>query len=291
MMLLAVSWVIVVRLVTWILCFPIGLCNMSRTRRSWAALQPYNGLPGATGAPARSPADDLATKFGYVWPFADLMCLCIGMMDRQGFFEFLTAVPLMIAVLPVYKHVILTNALLYDLKEVYINQWTDPLDANQDEAPIRDLMQRCICRALLEESNRDFIDAWIFAGYHQYPPPSRESKTVAGMQFANNGPLRAAMISHTTHPYDVPGHVIKSTDASFGFIVVRLQSWNPFYQLAGVVEVNYRKDGGIEHPMWLILDKNSKIAADACNNINAIFVELGFNFRRLLLAKLRKDKS
>ena len=68
------------------------------------------------------------------------------------------------------------------------------------------------------------------------PPEKRPSRTVAGLQMGCGG--KCTLISHTTHPYDVPGHVPRSEDASWGLIVVRLQAWNPWYQLAGYVEVN-----------------------------------------------------
>ena len=94
--------------------------------------------------------------------------------------------------------------------------------------------------------------------------------------------LYDSLISHTTHPYDVPGHVPRSEDASWGLIVVRLQAWNPFYQLAGYVEVNVRKDHGVEHPMWLVVDPSSQLAMDQLQGINRLFVRLGYLFAEYL---------
>lgn len=46
------------------------------------------------------------------------VCAIIGSMDRQGCCEFFMAVPLMLTVVPIYKHTVLTNALLFDLQAV-----------------------------------------------------------------------------------------------------------------------------------------------------------------------------
>mmetsp|Transcript_9170 Transcript_9170/g.10043 ORF Transcript_9170/g.10043 Transcript_9170/m.10043 type:complete len:161 (-) Transcript_9170:113-595(-) len=136
-----------------------------------------------------------------------------------------------------------------------------------------------ISRALMKERPRQVVDAYEFIGFHQYPPPGRESKTVAGMQFSEvAGPLRCTLISHTTMPRDVAGHVPRSATGAFTFIVVRLQSWNPWYQLAGEVEVNLRKDGGVEHPMMLVLDPTSSMATRAMQVMNILFVEIGCDF-------------
>ena len=94
------------------------------------------------------------------------------------------------------------------------------------------------------------------------------------MQFANNGPLRISLLSHTTITRHMADHVPKSETAAWSLMVVRLQSWNPFYQLAGIVEVNFRKDGGVEHPMWLILDPKSKIATGSMRNMNELFCNI-----------------
>lgn len=277
-------WVLLVRITTWLFSFPMGLYNFSRTQRSWKALSAFNKRPGQmTENPqsAHSPADVLATKHGYGWSFVDIVCAIMGSMDRQGCCEFFMAVPLMLTVVPIYKHTVLTNALLFDLQECFINQWSNPVDATFDgkadatDAPkVKVAMDIGTCRALLKEKKREILDGWTFTGYHQHPPPERESKTVAGMQFANNGPLRIALLSHTTITRHVADHVPKSETAAWSLMVVRLQSWNPFYQLAGIVEVNFRKDGGLEHPMWLMLDPKSKIAAGSMRSINELFCKI-----------------
>ncbi|CAJ1339375.1 unnamed protein product [Effrenium voratum] len=298
---LALVWVLVVRIFTWICCFPVALCNWSRTRRSWQALRPYSARPGqliVDSNGAQRPDDALSTKFGYIWPFSDVITAIIGSMDRQGFGEFFVALPVMFTVLPIYKHTILTNALLFDLQDVYINQWSDPLDANLDGrsdcadiASIKEHMKIGICRAMLTERNRDFIDPWQFTGHHQYPPPGRESQTVGGMQFSNQGPLRVCLLSHTCVAIDIPNHKPRSETAAWTLLEVHLLSWNPWYQLAGIVEVNFRKDGGVEHPMWLAMDPNSYIAVRALHLMNVLFATLGLRTASWLKDIALRDKK
>merc|ERR1719421_552214 len=86
------------------------------------------------------------------------------------------------------------------------------------------------------------------------------------------------MVSHTTHPYDIEGHKPRSKYASWGLLIVRLQWWNPWYIVTGYVEVNVRKDGGVEHPMWLVNDPTSKLQMFFHDAINEVFVATMFHF-------------
>ena len=52
--------------------------------------------------------------------------------------------------------------------------------------------------------------------------------------------------------------------------------------MIGYIEVNVRKDGAVEHPMYLMMDRSSWIAMDACNGINDLFVEMGSCFETYL---------
>ena len=54
--------------------------------------------------------------------------------------------------------------------------------------------------------------------------------------------------------------------------------YNPWYIISGYVEVNVRKDSGLEHPMWLIADPSSKLHCAVLNAINQIFVATGNSF-------------
>ena len=73
----------------------------------------------------------LARKFGFVWPFADLVVAVIGGAHRQGCCELVVTIPLMIALIPAMK-VTYINPMLFALEDVFINQWSDPLDADGD---------------------------------------------------------------------------------------------------------------------------------------------------------------
>ncbi|CAE7490992.1 unnamed protein product [Symbiodinium natans] len=285
-MVLAVVWAVVVNLVFFIFSAPVGLFRWQSTAQSLRTLWPYMGRPGDSSVGLRSPADKLAEKHGCMWSFADIFCAIAGAVHRQGISEVMIAVPLMVTIIPLYKW-LLCNPFIYTLKEVYINQRSEPLDVDGDgNSNLKDqylaflAMRRLVCNAKIGDINAHIVDAWPFTGHHQFPPPGRESKTVAGLQMGMGG--YCTLISHTTHPYDVEGHKPRSESAAHGVIVVRLQAWNPWYQLAGYVEVNVRKDNGVEHPMWLCADPSSKTHMNSCLSINKLFVTLGKCFAAYL---------
>ena len=51
------------------------------------------------------------------------------------------------------------------------------------------------------------------------------------------------------------------------------------------VEVNVRKDLGVEHPMYLLMDKDSRLAMTILNGVNSFFVKLGDMFNAYLERK------
>lgn len=67
MRLVAYTWALLSWTIVTILSLPVGLCNWERTKHSWGKLAPYFGRPGASEK-GRSPADNLATSYGYYWP-------------------------------------------------------------------------------------------------------------------------------------------------------------------------------------------------------------------------------
>ena len=80
---------------------------------------------------ARSPADVLAKLHGRVWAFSDLVTAYIGVVHRQQLGETLLGVALMVALIPPYK-LLLVNPAIHDLEPYFINQMSDPIDADGD---------------------------------------------------------------------------------------------------------------------------------------------------------------
>ena len=290
LVLLSVTYTLVT--VTWclLLSLPVGLCAAGRTCRSLAALGPYAGRPGAmaaTGEEARSPADELAQSFGYLWPWGDVVVALLGALNRQRMDECIYNLPAMLALIPLMK-VTLLNPLLHELEEVFINQWSEPLDADADAdademdvAPVQAAISNMICAAILEDVQADLFDAWPFAGFHPYPPEGRKSQTVAGVQMGLGG--KVLMLSHTYmgNAYS-RGHTPRSEHGRWTCITVMAQCWNPWYNLTGHVEVNLRHDGGLEHPMWLLADRKSFLAMSFLESVNRTFVKLGALFAKYL---------
>ena len=57
--------------------------------------------------------------------------------------------------------------------------------------------------------------------------------------------------------------------------------------ISGYVEVNIRKDIGVEHPMWIAADRSSRLQMQLIKNINLLFVEIMYRF----LLYLREQKE
>eukprot|EP00929_Paragymnodinium_shiwhaense_P049750 TRINITY_DN25083_c0_g1_i1.p1 TRINITY_DN25083_c0_g1~~TRINITY_DN25083_c0_g1_i1.p1 ORF type:complete len:402 (+),score=35.45 TRINITY_DN25083_c0_g1_i1:214-1419(+) len=290
LLLVVLAWLLILLTVIVVLTLPVGVLNCSRTRESLGNISPFLGRPGRPGANDRNAADELAVKYGFLWKFTDVICAAIGQLDRQGFLELLLGLPLMISAIPVYKWLLMANPFTHRLQEVYINQVSDPVDADnnekiddKDQTISQENLRNVVCRCLLAGKNRHIIDAWPFSGYHQYPPPGRKTHTVTGMQFSNT--LSAPALCHSTLPYDIAGHVPRSRDASWGLLIVYIQWWNPFYPYTGYVELNVRNDKALEHPMWLFNDKDSKLHMADLDGINRNFVKLGLIFIDYLRAQ------
>jgi len=192
--------------------------------------------------------------------------------------------------------VILVNPRIYRYQEVFINQWSAPIDADTDSKILshdlkltRENMISVVCDSLLETRSRELVDSWPFTGHHPYPPSHRNSFTAAGMQFSDLGGsccCRSVLISHTTHGHLIESFKPRSDTAAYGIISVYLQAWNPWYHLAGYVEVNVAKDGGIEHPMWLLGDVESYFHMSELMGINKLFEKLGGHFADLTKTKI-----
>merc|ERR1712232_609874 len=76
--------------------------------------------------------DEVATKYGCLWSFTDMLVALVGQLDRQGYLELLVGLPLMISVIPIYKYCLSVNPFTHRLQEVFVNQWSDPVDATGD---------------------------------------------------------------------------------------------------------------------------------------------------------------
>eukprot|EP00466_Bigelowiella_natans_P000099 jgi/Bigna1/66046/fgenesh1_pg.1_\ len=276
MMILALLWVLIVHVVNFTLSFPIGVLYWSRTTQSFEALRPFNGRLGDAGE-VYTPTDRLVAQYSNVWDYRDVVANFIGAIDRQGFGEFFLATSLLVSLVPVVKIVMMANPRLYKLAPMFVNQWTRPIDADndrkltrKDQEKVADSLKEQIVHHLLEEPKRAMVDEFPFIGHYAHPPEGRESKTMIGTQFDVG-----MVFVHTVHTHLKEDFVPRSKDASIGIVSVYLQAWNPWHHLTGYVEINVRKDGGAEHPMWLIADKSSKWQMIRLESVNKLFVELG----------------
>lgn len=273
--LLAAAWALCVAVAAFALTLPVGLLHPARTRASCAALWPTWGAPGL-----RVEADGNVRAYPCAsWTFTDLVVALAGAMDRQGLCEFAPNLATMTAVTPVLKFVLLANPFLYRLAETHVNQWTGPLDGNghTDRAAMVRALRGQIHDAILPAWARAATDGWSFAGHHPRAPADRPSQMVLGVQFTR----WSTLFSHTTSAAAPAGALPlapRSAEACAGVLSVWLQGWNPWYQLAGYVEVNARSDGGVEHPMWLLVDQSSFWHVHHLGAVDRVFLGVGESF-------------
>ncbi|KAJ1624645.1 hypothetical protein T492DRAFT_1045659 [Pavlovales sp. CCMP2436] len=170
---------------------------------------------------------------------------------------------------PIEKLVYNTNFLLFQLQEVFITQWGPPLDVDgdgsakwRDRIPLRWVaMRTSIAGALLSSENAKLHDKFPFVGYHQltvrsppsttvhqYPPPGRPSRTVAGIQFFEvplscGVTLQLALMSHTTRVSillkdgswaNYPNHTTRSPTGELAIPLVHLQVMLSYFVLVNL---------------------------------------------------------
>jgi hypothetical protein len=297
------SWAI--RLLVFVTSCPVGvLLCCHNPLKSRTALVPFMGAPGVVSASgeARSPIEKLAQKYGWCFRPTDVIVALMGSCHRQGACDTYLAFATMTWVIPPLKFAISANYWLYELEEVFINQWSEPFDLNadgsvkteQDEELLRPLLWNMVGRPKLKQRNVDVVDAWPFLGHFPYPPPSRESKTATGLQFSD-GVLLVTLLPHVAHPTErdqkgllqnISGHAPRSKTGTFTVVSVYLQAWNPLYHLTGYVEVNTHVNGGAEHPMWLVCAaRTSRLHASLLIGVNRLFVRLGLHLGELVRAQ------
>lgn len=271
---IGIVWAAFVCVATFLLCIPAIIWSPGRVKRSLYAANLYMGRPGSNEG-----HNTLSRLYGYMWAPSDLFVGAVGVMDRQGFLEVWIGAINCVAFVPMIKYCIAVNPWILDLRQVFINQWSHPYEVSD----IYDKTRQHVCAAILPPNVAATTDDWEFSGFHQFPPPDRESGTVAGLQFLDMRVIhRAILISHTSHGCDArPGSSHEGLSqhachARKNVIAVHIQAWNPFYFVAGYVEVNVRSDQSMEHPMWLCADpENSMLGFSILESIDSIFVKLG----------------
>jgi hypothetical protein len=292
--LLAVVWASFVVLVCTVLTLPVGIVCWRRTAASLSTLLVTMGRPGWRNRRSalkctEEPYEEFPTVqgFGFVWSATDICFALLGGMDRQGYCEFAPHLACMVAFVPILKYAIFSNPFLYALDELYTNQWSQAvkIEGNSDNGNQVEMcaaLSQQVCDTLLPVSARTDTDAWPFTGHHQHPPLGRLSDTVAGLQFTR----WMTLISHTTVSRTLGVSTLppRSPSASWTLLYVWLQLWNPWYQLAGYVEVNVRANGSVEHPMWLCADKRSRLHMLHVVNIDQLFVEVASHVISYVLA-------
>mmetsp|Transcript_19276 Transcript_19276/g.30121 ORF Transcript_19276/g.30121 Transcript_19276/m.30121 type:complete len:168 (+) Transcript_19276:682-1185(+) len=141
-------------------------CRWSRVFKGWQHLQPYRGGPRLR--------------------WFEVVRAVMGAMHRQGFLEFWPRFCSMLVLVPVLKWVVASNALTYDVEELFVTQRTIAGFAHEglDSKTLAETFNLLVATAKHKESNRSMIDGHPFAPH--YPNPHHLTrKWHQGMQFHN----------------------------------------------------------------------------------------------------------
>ena len=231
-------------------------------------------------------------NFALMWPYMRgnyqsyymTAVAILGQLDRQSLMEFTfgrawsfppggfaTAV----AFIPLIKYTWHANPLLWCLDEVFCNQWTPPFEELSENDVIRNV-RIFITRFMHAIPERRVIDKVKFAAHYPWPPGDfKKRECVIGLQWpAKSKFVLLPQIIFTVDgqcSYDgLVGVKCKSEDGKTGIVEVLLWWWG-YHFLTGRVEVNYRNDKGLEHPMWCLMAKDSYLAMVSYSWVSDLF--------------------
>ena len=200
----ALIWAFIVWFFINLMCLPIGLFNWQRTKASLRAVGSFWGRPGFVPHPnykdfiSYSPVQDFAKKFhsGFgIFTFTAYVDLIVAFISvsRKHRWQLTISFPATLALCPLEKFG--TNCpFLYWLEPTFLNQWTLPIDVDQDGAHQQYELDQTVAKmntllydAMVEPVLNRYVDNMPFFGFYQWPPPGRESNTVIGMQMGAHG--------------------------------------------------------------------------------------------------------
>lgn len=231
----------------------------------------------------------IAKNFRLLWPWAkfnhfsyDMLARAVmGQVHRQSLCEFLFGKGIKggfaanVAYIPLIKYAWQANPFLHILEEVFINQWTPPIKSMPKEEIIKNV-KIFVSRYKHEPDERKEIDHVKFAAHYPWGKSlGAKPDSVIGLQF----PDASKMINMTTtihstpdmkHPLHTPGKNCRSETGAQGVYIVEL-NWLSHHFLTGYVEVNFRKDRGLEHPMWCIVPPHSYWGMQSYSWVNDLF--------------------
>ena len=244
-------------------CFirTVFLCQGSKIRNNFKLLRPWMTF----------------NHFSYFM----LTRAVVGEIHRQGLCEFVFGKGIMggwaanVAYIPLIKYTWSANPLLYVLEEVFINQWTPPIK-NFAKDDLIEKTRVFVSRFKHEADERLAIDHVKFAAHYPFGKSRcKQPDSVIGIQFPNKSKM--INMTNTIHvtpeyknEYSMPGKNCRSETGQEGVYVVKL-NWFSHHFLTGYVEVNFRKDKGLEHPMWCVVPRDNYWGMQSYSWVNDLF--------------------
>lgn len=217
-----------------------------------------------------------------VFSYSGAVRAILGQADRHGFVSFLIGSPFLgsfassICHVPILKYCWSTNPLLYELEVVHINQWSpkvEQLTAMQIKHKTHTKVGRSKHRteevAILDSAR--FTPHYPFGeslGVQDHLELVEGDEAVVGSQYLNYHPK---LFGYTRSVYVKDNEPLKSERGEQGIFKVYLDYFG-YHFLTGYVELNVDKNNGVEHPMWIIVPKSSKLGRDLYEFANILFV-------------------
>eukprot|EP00494_Astrolonche_serrata_P033091 UN33360 len=186
-----------------IILMSIPFCVLNtRARNSfcdnWKVLRPYMWAP--TPHYDKNTMGDIETEtsrfnlspqFGVGYNFGDFIVALMHVLNRQGISESIFLIPNMCVIMMLIKYCLLTNPFIHKLSVLYINQWSDRIDANWDGETtesdydvIKKTLVKLFGHTIVDEVHAKILDSWRFCGNFPIPDKRNKTKTVTGIQFS-----------------------------------------------------------------------------------------------------------
>lgn len=204
-----------------------------------------------------------------------------------------------IAMNAIPKYMVAANPWMMELEPIFANQWSKPFTLEEHEKALSGL-STFIHHSYVNQENRKSIDEDIFSAHYPLPPPEENSrKNVIGIQWGDHN--ARPLFVETWHVYSkpttpssssalggssssssvvppstlIPFEVQDTADSVMTCVHVRLSYFNPFHTLTGIVTVSIREPvapGGLQHPMWVLVGKRSKLGHQIYKFVHEMFV-------------------
>jgi len=263
-------WPWIVFILNFLLCIPYIVLGFRYCKviNSWKVLYPWLRVGG--------------------FSIEELFAAFVGSIWRQGLCEYLTQFTHKFYLSPIIKWVMITNPWLFKLEEMYFNQWTPKLDGSCCDKALVKGVTTIVTQALQSRRVRKIVDEQMFSVHYTFPPHfSKDSPEPTPPSIGVQTPTgtigrNIVLLTHTINRFHIENApAVRSTLSKWALYEVRLNFFNPYHHLTGLVEVNLTHEREIEHPLWCIAGSDSRLST-MLMNLSDYFFAYGLEVEPLI---------